>query len=104
MEGQVRLSHEEYSSMASNLYFIQNAPGSHCWFLSQAEVSSDFCFKWLLWFLKREIWALRGQEGKQSHRPGVCCRGGDDGGEDSLPGEQDSFSLGWPSPSEPAVL
>lgn len=26
------------------------------------------------------------------------------GGEDSLPGEQDSFSLGWPSPSEPAVL
>lgn len=50
-------------TMARNLNFTQSVSGKH-WFLSQRGVSSDFYFKWLLWFLKSEIWAVRGSRGE----------------------------------------
>lgn len=47
-------------TMARNLNFTQSVSGKHWQFLSQGGAGSDFYFKWLLWFLKSEIWGVRG--------------------------------------------
>lgn len=80
-------------TMARNLNFTVS--GKHWQFLRQRGASSDFNFKWLLWFPKSEICAVRRSRVESESPAGGAVAGVQEGTVVTT-----ACLPGWPSPSE----